>query len=311
MEYKQWLNEWLTNYKGPTVKERTYKYYLGISKNHIIPKLGEYEVSEIKAYQIQRYITELLNKGNRKTGKGLSANSVNAIIQIVQGSLSDAYKLGIIKENIEEKIRRPKLKEKVIKCFTVAEQRKIEKAVINSKQDKMIGIFISLYTGLRIGEVLALEWSDINFKKGYLIVNKTCFDETDEEFKTVRKVGTPKTESSNRIVPIPKQILNELKERKKTGNLKYVVSNGDKRILVRSYQKTFESLLKRLNIAHRGFHSLRHTFATRAIECGMDVKTLSEILGHKSATTTLNRYTHSLLEHKKDMMNKLGKMYKK
>ena len=77
---------------------------------------------------------------------------------------------------------------------------------------------------------------------------------------------------------------------------------------LRSYQKTFERLLKRESIPHKGFHALRHTFATRALECGMDVKMLSEILGHKNATITLNRYAHSLLEHKQEMMNKLGKL---
>ena len=88
----------------------------------------------------------------------------------------------------------------------------------------------------------------------------------------------------------------------------YVISYNDKPLLVRTYQRTFDLLLKKLNIPHRGFHSTRHTFATRAIECGMDVKSLSEILGHKNATITLNRYAHSLWEHKTDMMNKISKM---
>ena len=87
-----------------------------------------------------------------------------------------------------------------------------------------------------------------------------------------------------------------------------MVSASGKPVSVRSYQRSFESLLKRLNIPHKGFHSLRHTFATRALECGMDVKTLSEILGHKNPAVMLNRYAHSLMEHKADMMNRLGKL---
>ena len=87
-----------------------------------------------------------------------------------------------------------------------------------------------------------------------------------------------------------------------------MVSSGGKPVSVRSYQRTFELLLRRLGIPHRGFHAPRHTFATRALECGMDVKTLSEILGHKSPTVTVNRYVHSLIEHKKAMMNLVGKM---
>ena len=116
----------------------------------------------------------------------------------------------------------------------------------------------------------------------------------------------PKTQSSIRTIPIPKQLIPYLREIKENSHSTYVVSNGTKQISNRSYQRSFSLLLKKLSIPHRGFHSLRHTFATRALECGMDVKTLSEILGHKSPTVTLNRYAHSLMDHKKELMNKLG-----
>ncbi len=99
-----------------------------------------------------------------------------------------------------------------------------------------------------------------------------------------------------------------LKEMKKKSKCEFVISDGEKPVFIRSYQRTFELLLKKLGLPHKGFHSLRHTFATRALECGMDVKSLSEILGHKNATITLNRYAHSLWEHKAEMMNKLSKM---
>ena len=95
---------------------------------------------------------------------------------------------------------------------------------------------------------------------------------------------------------------------KKKSKSEFVIADGEKSVFMRSYQRTFELLLKKLNLPHKGFHSLRHTFATRALECGMDVKTLSEILGHKNAAITLNRYAHSLWEHKFEMMNKLGKL---
>ena len=99
-----------------------------------------------------------------------------------------------------------------------------------------------------------------------------------------------------------------LKERKKRSQSKYVVGNENAPISVRSYQRSFELLLKKLNIPHHGFHALRHTFATRAIECGTDVKSLSEMLGHKNPTITLNRYVHSFMEHKRDFVNRMGKM---
>jgi len=216
--------------------------------------------------------------------------------------------LGLTKELHVDKIRRPKTGEKQVDSFSVNEQKKIEDAVLKDKRDKMFGVIICLYTGLRIGELLALEWSDIDLSKGELSVTKTCYDGKDENGKGCRIIGTPKTDTSRRTIPLPKQLIPFLKERKKRSLSKFVVSNGEKIVSVRSYQRSFELLLVKLKIPHHGFHALRHTFATRAIECGMDAKSLSEILGHKNPTITLKRYVHSFMEHKKEFMNRLGKM---
>lgn len=252
---------------------------------------------------LQQFVMSLLQSGNLKTRQGLSANSVNTIISVIQSSLKTAYNLGLITENVGSKIQRPKITEKQVVCFTVTEQKQIEQFVLTSKKKKLYGIIVCLYTGLRIGELLALKWGDIDFGKGLLRVNSTCYDTSNGRID-----DTPKTKTSARVIPIPKQIMPLLKELKKSSHADYILTDHDQIIAVRSYQRSFELLLKRLHIAHKGFHALRHTFATRALECGMDVKTLSEILGHKNSQITLNRYAHSLLEHKTDMMNKLGKL---
>ena len=256
---------------------------------------------------MQSFVTELLNSGNLKTGKELSANFVNMVISVMQNSLKTAHLVGIANEYVANKIKRPRAKEKQVECFSCQEQKKIENYVLNSGKDKLFGIVLCLYTGLRIGELLALTWEDIDFGKGLLFVSKTCHDGNDGE-KHIRITDSPKTVNSRRVIPLPKQILPLLKGIKRRSQCEYIIADGDKPVFVRSYQRTFELLLKKLNISHKGFHSLRHTFATRALECGMDVKTLSELLGHKNATITLNRYAHSLLEHKVDMMNRLGKL---
>ena len=303
MKYIDWLNLWLENYVCPSVKTRTYERYKLIVEQHIKCKIGELELNKLTPFVLQKFITELLQSGNKKTGKGLSANSVNAVISVLQSSLKAAHLLGYAKEYTVDKIKRPKLKEKPVECFSLTEQKKIEQSILNGKKDKMYGILLCLYSGLRIGELIALQWSDIDFAKGILTVSKSCHDSKDGLV-----IDEPKTVNSRRLIPLPKQLLPILKGIKKKSDSPFVVSANGGSLSVRSYQRSFELLLKRLHIPHKGFHSLRHTFATRALECGMDVKTLSEILGHKNPTVTLNRYAHSLMEHKADMMNRLGKL---
>lgn len=307
MKYKDWLGEWLTHYVKTSSKQRTYERYSQTVSVHIIPNLGEYELAELQPIVLQRFITDLLTSGNKRTGKGLSPNFVKSVISVVQNSLKTAHILGLIPQYTADRIKRPKIVEKQVECFSVAEQKKIEQYVLESKKPKLKGIVLCLYTGLRIGELLALTWSDIDFNKSTLSVAKTCHD-GNANGKHCVICDTPKTENSRRDIPLSKPILSLLRDMKRHSKSVYVIEDKNNAVFVRSYQRTFELLLKRLDIPHKGFHALRHTFATRALECGMDVKTLSEILGHKNATITLNRYAHSLWEHKSEMMNKLGKL---
>ena len=308
MLYEEWVSNWLENYVQPSVKRRTYTRYREIAEQHILPKLGKMELTEITPYVLQCYVTEQLKSGNLRTGKELSANSVNSIITVIQSTLKEACSLGIVSEYTGDKIKRPRMNEKKIECFSLSEQKKIERYVLNEEGTRLFGVLLCLYTGLRIGELLALEWSDIDMSKGELRVSKTCYYGKDENGVFGRMIDVPKTQSSVRTIPLPKQLMPHLREVKKKSRSTYVVSNGESLVSIRSYQESFALLLKKLNLPHRGFHLLRHTFATRALESGMDIKTLSEILGHKSTTVTLNRYAHSLMEHKKEMMNQLGRL---
>ena len=302
MKYRKWLMTWLENYVKPTHKIRTYDLYKQMIGKKIVPYLGDYEMDELTPIDVQRYVTNMLGKGNLRTGKGLSSNSVNGIISVIQSSLQTAYRLGYTKEFIGDKIQRPKTCEKRVECFTAFEQKKIEEAVMSGKKQKLFGIVICLYTGLRIGELLALTWEDVDFNKGEISISKSCYCG-----KHGRMVAKVKTEHSERVIPLSKQILKILHSMKKASDCGYVISSNGKPVTTRSYQRSFEILQNKLHIRHRGFHVLRHTFATRALECGMDVKTLSEIMGHKNSAITLNRYAHSMNEHKRAMMNKLGK----
>lgn len=307
MKYRIWFEEWLTHYIKPSSKQRTFEQYSRAAQIHILPYLGDIELTDLTPFVLQKFITGLTENGNKRTGKGLSPNFVKTILSIVQNSLKTAHLVGYLPEYSANKIKRPKPKEKQVECFSAWEQKKIEEAALFAKKDKYRGIILCLYTGLRIGELLALTWNDIDFEKSILSVTKTCHD-GNENGKHIRIIDTPKTENSRRQIPLSKTLVKMLKEMKKKSKCEFVIADGEKPVFIRSYQRMFELFLKKLGLQHKGFHSLRHTFATRALECGMDVKSLSEILGHKNAMITLNRYAHSLWEHKAEMMNKLSKM---
>lgn len=307
MTYENWLNEWLTHYIKPSSKQRTFEQYSKVAQIHILPYLGDIELTDLTPFVLQKFITDLTTNGNKRTGKGLSPNFVKTILSVIQNSLKTAHLVGYLPEYSANKIKRPKIVEKQVECFSIQEQKKIEEAALSAKKDKYRGIILCLYTGLRIGELLALTWNDVDFEKSILSVTKTCHD-GNENGKHIRIIDTPKTENSRRQIPLSKTLVKMLKEMIKKSKCEFVIADGEKPVFIRSYQRMFELFLKKLGLQHKGFHSLRHTFATRALECGMDVKSLSEILGHKNATITLNRYAHSLWEHKAEMMNKLSKM---
>ena len=301
MKYKEWLEDWINYYVKQGAKPRTVNMYTQQINKYIIPKLGDFELNELTALELQKFTVDL-------SDTGLSANTVNGIINILKKSLSDALSVGIVDKQYSNFIKRPKIKERQIECFTQEEQRKIEKYISEQNNQKLNGIILCLYTGLRIGELLSLEWSDIDLQRQTITISKTCQDSW-KNGTYIKLLDTPKTECSERIIPFPKQLKPMLKGMKKTALCNFVVPGKTKYgAQIRSYQRTFTNLLSKLDIEHKGFHSLRHTFATRALECGMDIKTLSTILGHKNPTVTLKRYTHSLLEHKTEMMNKIGKM---
>lgn len=307
MKYNVWFEEWLTHYIKPSSKQRTFEQYSKVAQIHILPYLGDIELTDLTPFVLQKFITDLTTNGNKRTGKGLSPNFVKTILSAIQNSLKTAHLVGYLPEYSANKIKRPKIIEKQVECFTIQEQKRIEGAALSAKKDKYRGIVLCLYTGLRIGELLALTWNDIDFEKSILSVTKTCHD-GNENGKHIRIIDTPKTENSRRQIPLSKTLIKMLKDMKKKSKCEFVIADGEKPVYIRSYQRTFELLLKKIGLPHKGFHSLRHTFATRALECGMDVKSLSEILGHKNATITLNRYAHSIWEHKSEMMNKLGKL---
>ena len=308
MKLKNWLEVWLNKYTKHTVKLRTYGRYEYIIEKHINPKLGDYELEELSPVLLQDFVLDKIEHGNLKTNGPLANNSVIGIVNVLKSALSLAKSLEIIQKDYTNKIKLPQAIEKEVTAFDKVKQDKLVKFCLETKKNNYIGIVICLYTGIRLGELLALTWNDIDLNSGIMNITKTAYRIKENGTPRII-VDKPKTRNSNRIIPLSKQLVEILKKIKKQSNSNYVLSTRKGGMVgTREYQKTYQRILAKLDIPYKNFHSLRHTFATRAVEMGMDVKTLSEILGHKNPMITLQRYTHSLISYKTEMMNKMGKM---
>ena len=214
---------------------------------------------------------------------------------------------------ILEAVVLPKTETKEVQVFSMAEQRQIEAAVYRTADTRALGIVLCFYTGIRLGELCALRWSDIDLEAGTMNICRTvsrtrCFEPGGP--KTMLLVGSPKSRKSARKIPLPAFLLQLIQEQwRSVPDHCYVVSGKDVPIDPRSYEKIYKNVLSLAGVKERKFHAIRHTFATRALELGVDIKTISEILGHSGVSVTLNIYAHSMLEQKKKAIDKFNQMH--
>lgn len=311
MKTSELLIEWLDVYEKDRVKPRTYSRYEGLISLHIIPELGDTDISSLSRREVQDFLIRKKKDGNVKyEGTALSATSANLMLTVLNLAFEYACDMEMIEQNPCTRIRRSPENSKKVEAFTKDEQRKLEQAIMNSDDSRLFGILLCLYSSLRIGELLGLEWQDVDLDRGIIHIDKTVYREKDENGNWQLCVDTPKTKSSARDIPLPSYITVMMREHQAISRSAYVVENKKgERMSIRSYQYMFERLTEKAGVRKLNFHALRHTFATRAIECGMDIKTLSEIMGHKNASITLNRYAHSMMDTKIEMMNKLPKNF--
>ncbi|MFI3228835.1 MAG: site-specific integrase [Bacillota bacterium] len=304
MKLEELLDEWLDSVNG-TVKVRTFLQYRHIVKVHIKPYFVDMEVSNITTKDLQKYVIVLGERGNKNTGKALGSGTITLILSVLKMGLNYAVMNKYIGASPLIGVRQKKKAIKKVEAFSKEEQQKIE--MFSDTNRKYFGVMLALYTGVRIGELLALKWEDFDERESIIKVNKTTYMLKKDNGKWEQENDSPKTQSSNREIPIAIKIKKLLHAHKKQSNSDYIIDNNGKQMQVRHYQYIFESMLKKLNIRHKGFHSLRHTFATRALECGVDIKTLSELLGHSKTSITLDRYVHTSMQQKKKAINRLCK----
>lgn len=315
IKFSEWIDFWLENEKF-FFKESTYAIYSNIIENHIKPSLGAKNINHIQNNDLQNIIFEKLNSGRLNNKKGLSLKTVKDIMTVTKSCLNSAMKNGIIKRKTFNYKFPKNISSKKIKIFSHTEHLKLFQYINSNLDEKSLGILISLLCGLRIGEVCGLKWCDIDFENEILSVNRTVqriyIKKTiSSESKII--ISSPKTASSFRNIPLSKHLIKTMKKLRKNNNF-YIISGNRNFIEPRIYRKYYYSILSSLNISKLSFHSLRHTFATQAIELGTDYKTVAEILGHSSINTTLNLYVHPKMEHKKKCLtlihNKLSSSLK-
>ena len=304
---KELFEIWLKNIR-PQIKLRYFLRYREIIFQHLVPVFGEIKVKHITERSVKEFVSNLYINGNKKNNKSLSDNSVAQIIGVLKCVLKFAVSKRCIYFNPASEIIMKNGQRKT-DAFSEMEQKMLERYIAKKRNARLYGILICMYTGLRIGELLALTWKDVDFNIGAFYITKTLspikLSDSSEPY-----IGTTKTNAGRRTVPFPKELLPYLKELKANGG-KYVISSRNGGFTrISSYQRTFDMLLKKLNIRHKGFHALRHTFATRAIETNADIKTLSEILGHSSPKITMERYIHSSYKQKSRLVSRVGKFLK-
>lgn len=298
---------WLRNDKPKQVKPSTYDYYYSCIYNYVIPFFRESNSDKLTVCSVNAFVNSI------KNNPIISESYKRKILSVFKTALRKIIKGSEEYSSILETVTMPAAKNKEIKVFSIKEQNLIENVALQYHDRRALGIMLSFYTGIRLGELCALKWSDIDIEARTMSVARTVSrtkNIQEGENKTMLLIGTPKSSYSVRKIPLPDFLVSIL-----NNNIiyldesSYILSGTDIPIDPRTIQKLFKKVLDKAGVKYRKFHSTRHTFATRALELGVDIKTLSEILGHSNVTITLNIYAHSLIEQKKIAIAKLNDMH--
>ena len=297
--FKIATEEWL-GLKKRTVKQSTYSNYrYGINK-YLLPQFEKFTIKALENYDFNEFVDELNQDYSPKTVRDI-ITKLKSILYYIQDEYGANIKI--------KKIISPQLEQVPLAILNKRETKKLEKHCLNENNLKSLGIVICLNIGLRIGELCALKWKNIDLDKREIRVRKTLqriYDEKTGKTKVI--IDTPKSKKSVRNIPISNKIYEALKNIKNGAKDEAFFLTGDinQYIEPRTYENIYKDILEKTKISKKyNFHVLRHTFSTNGIEAGMDIKSLSELLGHSSVEITLNKYVHSSYKTKKKYLEKL------
>lgn len=300
-QFKSVVELWQAD-KQQFVKKSTFAAYSLLIANHLLPAFSE--ANDISEEDVQQFVFKKLNEG-------LSQKSVKDILIVLKMILRYGAKHNLM-EHRQIEIRFPTERERQeVEVLSKTNQRKIMEFVKSNFTFQNLGIYICLSAGLRIGEVCALTWNDIDAEQGVIYVNKTIqriYLVGEIEKRTEVIIDTPKSKNSIREIPMTKELLRMIKPLKKVVNSSFfVLTNSAAPTEPRTYRNYYKRLMKQLDIPALKFHGLRHSFATRCIESNCDYKTVSVLLGHSNISTTLNLYVHPNMEQKKRCIEQMLK----
>lgn len=297
MLYKDVLNNWLIERKI-FLKYSTYTNYYNIIHNHIMPYLGDYNIRSLNNNILQQFILQQLENGRADNQGGISYKYAKDIITVLKLTL-----------DFQIQIQLPYHPPKQIQIFDKEHQIKLINYLQSQINHKNFGILLCMHTGIRIGELCALKWGDININTKMLSINKTMIRTYTKEDGSKLNITPPKTRSSIRNIPLNSWIM-QYATLLQGEDDHYILTNKPSYIEPNKYRLYYNKMLKDLELPHLTFHALRHTFATRCIECGCDYKSLSELLGHSNVSITMNIYVHPQMELKRKCVELLCDYYK-